>query len=737
MRRRLVGDPSSRRVQAHHPDAPGGRIADEPAANPPATARAGSLAYVMYTSGSTGTPRGVAVEQRGVVRLVRGANYAALGPNEVILAAAPVSFDASTLELWGALLNGGRVVLVSAGTPSLEELGRALVDHEVTTLWLTAGLFQVMVDQRLGDFRGVRQVLAGGDVLPVAAVRRLRERFPACRVINGYGPTENTTFTCCYPVPDGWAGGALPIGTPISNTRVYVLDGAHRPTPIGVPGELYAGGAGVARGYLNRPALTAEKFIPDPFGPAPGARLYRTGDRARWRTDGTIEFLGRLDAQVKVRGFRIEPGEIEAVLRQVAGVTDCVVMVREDEPGDRRLVAYVVGDAEVESLRTHLRQALPDYMVPGAFVLLDALPLTPNGKVDRRALPAPEHEWAEERYVAPRTPVEEVVAGIWAEVLRLERVGVEDNFFELGGHSLLATRAISRIREVFEVEVPLRALFEGGTVAELAGRVEALRRVGVPVLPPVVPADRTGPVPLSFAQERLWFLDRLEPESAFYTVPIAWRLSGALDVAALEGAVGEIVRRHESLRTVFPELDGAPVQAVIPFSGFVLPVEDLSQLDAVEREAEVTRRATEDSERPFDLVDGPLFRAALLRLGDDEHVLLACMHHAVSDGWSIGVLFRELAALYEAYREGRESPLAPLAVQYADYAVWQREQLSGEVLEQQMAYWRDWLGGAPALLELPTDHPRPAEQTYRGAHERIRLPGELPDRLRAVGRREG
>ncbi|HEV3049034.1 MAG TPA: condensation domain-containing protein, partial [Longimicrobium sp.] len=551
-----------------------------------------------------------------------------------------------------------------------------------------------------------------------------------------YGPTETTIWSTSAAVGGDSASGVVPIGRPVANTRVYVLDAAGEPVPVGVAGELYIGGVQVARGYQGGAAMTAERFVPDPFSADPGARLYRTGDRARWRADGAIEYLGRLDFQVKVRGFRIELGEIEAVLRQHESVADCVVMARA-EAGEQRLVAYVVGDAEAEALRAHVRRSLPEYMVPSAFVFLDALPLTSNGKLDRKALPAPESAAEANRYVAPRTPMEEVLAGIWAEVLRLERVGVEESFFDLGGHSLLATRVVSRVRELFGVELPLRALFEGPTVAELAVRVEEMRRANLPVLPPVVPVERRGALPLSFAQERLWFLDRLEPGSAVYNVPVARRLSGALDEAALERALGEIVRRHEALRTVFAEADGSPVQVIAPFGGFALPVEDLSGLGEADREAAVRRRAGEEARRGFDLSAGPLFRAALLRLGAEEHVLLLSMHHIVSDGWSIGVLFRELAALYEAYREGRESPLPELAVQYADYAVWEREQLSGEVLDRQLAYWRERLAGAPELLELPTDHPRPPVQTFRGAAVPVELSLELLVRLQALGRSEG
>ncbi|HEU4559345.1 MAG TPA: amino acid adenylation domain-containing protein, partial [Longimicrobium sp.] len=559
---------------------------------------------------------------------------------------------------------------------------------------------------------------------------------------NHYGPSETHVVTALALEgdPAGWP--LLPgIGGPIANTKCYVLDPQLRPVPIGIPGELYLGGDSLARGYLGRPALTAERFSPDPFASVPGARVYRTGDRVRWLVDGGIEFLGRTDEQVKIRGFRIEPGEVEAVLSDHPEVREAVVVVREDAPGDRRLVAYVVAGEPAAvtpaELRAHLKGRLPEYMVPSAVVVLDSVPLTPSGKVARRALPAPEYATAETRHVAPRTPAEEVLAGIWAEVLRLERVGVEDSFFDLGGHSLLATRVVSRIRELFAVELPLRALFEGPTVVELAGRVEEMRRAELPVLPPVVPVERTGALPLSFAQERLWFIDRLEPGSTAYSLPGAWRLEGALDEAALERSLGEIVRRHEALRTVFAEVDGMPVQVMAPFGGFVVPVEDLSGLSDAEREAAVRRRAGEEAGRPFDLAAGPLFRAALLRLGAEDHVLLLSMHHIVSDGWSMGVLFQELSALYEAYRKGGESPLPELPVQYADYAVWQREQLEGEVLDRQLSYWRERLAGAPELLELPTDHPRPPVQTYRGAAVPVELSRELLERLQALGRTEG
>ncbi|HVG46074.1 MAG TPA: amino acid adenylation domain-containing protein, partial [Longimicrobium sp.] len=478
-----------------------------------------------------------------------------------------------------------------------------------------------------------------------------------------------------------------------------------------------------------------------PFSSDPDARLYRSGDLARRRADGELEYLGRADQQVKVRGFRIETGEIEAALASHPSVAEAVVVV-SGAGDDAALVAYVVPAGEsvhVPELREALKRRLPEYMVPGAIVPIDRIPLTANGKVDRRALPAPDQAGiaAGDVYVAPATPVEEVLAGIWAEVLRRERVGTADRFFELGGHSLLATRVVSRIRAVFEVELPLRAIFEGPTVAELADAVEALRREGVPVLPPVLPAGRERPLPLSFAQERLWFLDRLEPDSALYNLRVPLRLEGALDAAALERALGEIVRRHDVLRTTFGEVEGAPVQVVAPFAGFTLPVEEVPGADAAGREAEALRRASAAGGRPFDLEHGPLFRALLLRLAPEDHLLLLWMHHAVSDGWSTGVLLRELSALYSAFHAGGESPLPELPVQYADYAVWQREQLRGAVLERQVAFWRERLAGAPALLELPTDRPRPAVQTHRGAREPVIVPAELRAGLEALARREG
>ncbi|HET6764330.1 MAG TPA: amino acid adenylation domain-containing protein, partial [Longimicrobiaceae bacterium] len=700
------------------------------------------LCYVIYTSGSTGQPKGVAVPHRGVVRLVKANGFASFAADEVFLQLAPIAFDASTFEVWGPLLNGARLVLYPPETPSLDDLGRFIESRGITTLWLTAGLFHQMVDTQLPRLRGVRQLLAGGDVLSPPHVARAIAALPDTKVINGYGPTESTTFTACHLArATDVQRASIPIGRPIANTRVYVLDAYLRPAPLAVAGDLYIGGDGLAHGYLNQPAMTAERFIPDFYGTDAGGRLYRSGDRARWMADGTLEFLGRADEQVKIRGFRIELGEIEAALGSDPRVAECVVVAREDVPGDRRLVAYAVPAPGVEAdggdLRDALQGRLPAYMVPAIVVLLPELPLTANGKVDRRALPAPDGSGAVDRYVAPRTETEHALAEIWAECLATGPVGVHDNFFELGGHSLVATRVVSRIREAMDTELPLRALFEAQTVGELAARIDADRRAAAPGAPPLVPVKRTGPVPASFAQARLWFVERMIPGTPTYNVPTPLPLPGAVDDAVLERTLGEIVRRHEALRTTFTEVDGQPMQVIHPAGGFRMEVVDLRGVAEDARGAELGRRVGEESMRPFDLEAGPLFRATLYRITDADALLLPVMHHVVSDGWSCDVLLRELNTLYGAFAEGRPSPLPELPIQYADFAVWQRAWLQGDVLNEQLAFWKGRLAGAPPVLELPTDRPRPPVQTFRGRTVSAALPRDLTERLNVLSRAEG
>jgi amino acid adenylation domain-containing protein/non-ribosomal peptide synthase protein (TIGR01720 family) len=709
-------------------------------------ASAETLAYVIYTSGSTGQPKGVAVPHRGVVRLVQQSNYVKLDEEEVVLQLAPVSFDASTFEIWGALLNGARLVVMAAGQPSIAEIAETVKQHEVSTMWLTAGLFQVMATEQLESLREVKQLLAGGDVLSVRAVQAVLEGAGAGErvLINGYGPTENTTFSCCHVMRAGEAvvGESVLIGKPITNSTAYVLDEQLRPVPVGVRGELYLGGDGLARGYVGRAELTTERFIPNPFSTNVGERLYRTGDVVRWNAEGVLEFVGRADHQVKVRGYRIELGEVEEALAGF-GISESVVVVRAEGEGEKRLVGYVVARAGVEldvsELGAYLETKLPGYMIPSVFVELTELPLTANGKVDRKALAAAELELSGKReYEAPRTAVEKLLAGIWAEVLGVERVGIHDNFFELGGHSLLATQVISRVRETFRLELPLRSLFEAPQLSDFASTVEqAMRGEQQVEAPPLVPVGRERVLPLSFAQQRLWFLDQLEPFSSAYHIPAAVRLSGTLKLEALERSFAEITRRHEALRTVFTMRGGNAVQEILPAGQSRLEVIDLSQYSAEEQKQEVHQRATAEAAEPFDLSHGPLLRVKVLRLSESEHVLLLIMHHIICDGWSMAVLMQELIALYDVYGRGESSSLPELPIQYADYAVWQREWLQGDVLAEQLDYWRQQLRGAPAVLELPSDRARPKVQSYRGATAVIALSEELSERLKHVSREQG
>ena len=615
-------------------------------------------------------------------------------------------------------------------------LSRLIHEQQVTVLHFVPSMLQAFLEapELESLAKSLRHVICSGEALPGALQSRFYGRLGA-KLHNLYGPTEaavDVTHWTCLPEH---GSAAVPIGRPVANTQIYILDGRLEPVPIGVAGELHIGGVQVARGYVNRPELTAEKFIRDPFSAQEHARLYKTGDLARFRADGAIEYLGRLDHQIKLRGFRIELGEIETVLLTHPQVREAVVLAREDTPGDKRLVAYVVwaegGAASSSELREHLKQRLPEYMVPAAFVELEALPLTPNGKVDRKRLPAPERSLSDaERYVAPRSQLERKLAEIFADVLRVERVGIHDNFFALGGHSLLATRLVSAVRSTLDVDLPLRTVFQRPTVAELAQELTHLDQRAR--IPPLTKSERrNGRSSLSYAQQRLWVLDQLEPGSAAYNMPFAMRLRGELDVEALGKAVDELVRRHESLRTRFESVGGEPVQVVEP--ELKVPLE----LREVSSEGELHGYLKEGVNKPFELSRGPLLRVRVLRVSAREHVLLWVMHHIVSDGWSMGVVFRELSALYEGYREGREVQLPQLPVQYADYAVWQREWLSGEELQRQVRYWKEALAGAAPVLELPTDRVRPAVQSYRGTFHSRELPERLAGQLKELGRERG
>jgi amino acid adenylation domain-containing protein len=713
-----------------------------------------NLAYLLYTSGSTGVPKGVAVEHRSIVRLVKQSNYFNVGGEEVFLQLAPVAFDASTFEIWGCLLNGGRLVVARPEIPSLEELGAVVEGRGTTVLWLTAGLFHQMVEGRVEKLRKVRQLLAGGDVLNPAHVKRALAALPETRIINGYGPTENTTFTCCYGMDQQQAGNLgerVPIGSPITNTQVYVLDGGQQPVPVGVVGELYIGGAGLARGYLNRPELTGERFLPNPFSRTGGERLYRTGDQVRWLGDGNLEFLGRLDQQVKIRGYRIELGEIEAALQQCVGVRQAVVAVGGDEGGEKRLVAYVVRDEEAGEVgrrewREELKGRLPEYMVPGVYVELGEMPVTANGKVDRKRLPEVEGVERVEGVGAdqgPRTAEEEMVKGIWEQVLKVEGMGVEENFFELGGHSLLATQVMSRVREVFGVEMPLRALFESPTVAGLAKQLGPRKQwqqggkgEEQDYVSKLVRRQSREALPLSYAQQRLWFLNQLEPGSAAYNLPFGVRLSGVLDREGLRRSLQELVRRHEVLRTRFAMAEGQPIQVVESDRELEVEEIDLGGVEEEKREEEAQKIAEAEAKRGFDLEQGPVLRVKLIQVEEGEHVLLVNMHHIVSDGWSAGVMVREFSLLYRAYVEGGEPGLPELKIQYGDYAVWQREWLCGEVLEEELGYWRMQLEGLEPL-ELPADYTLGRVRSWRGEVVGFQMEKELTWKLKEMSRGAG
>jgi amino acid adenylation domain-containing protein len=699
---------------------------------------AAHLAYVIYTSGSTGRPKGVAVPHRGVVNFLFDLERRQPLPSG---AACPlwtsISFDVSVCETFNALAFGRPLHLPpEAARTEPAAFVRWLSAARIANAYVPVFMLQELeawLRVRGSSESALRRLIVGVEPIPEGLLAAMRAHVPGLRVLNGYGPTEASIGSTFYEVPSRDAGdvapepGPAPIGRPLSNGRAYVLDGAGAPVPVGVAGEIYIGGAGVVRGYLSRPALTAERFVPDPFSREGGARLYRTGDLGRWRADGQVEFLGRADFQMKVRGFRVELGEIEARLREHASVGEAVVVAREDTPGDTRLVAYWTSlgtaDGGPEALRAHLAERLPEYMVPAAFVRLDALPLTPNGKLDRRALPAPEGDaYVRRAYEAPRDDVERAVAEIWREVLGVERVGRWDHFFELGGHSLLAVRVLSRVRNALGADAELAALFARPVLADFAAALAGAARAAVPTL---APAPRTGRVPLSFAQQRLWFLEQLGGLGTAYSMRKRIRLHGALDRAALGMALDRIIARHEALRTTFPAVDGAPEQRVasVAEAGGLRLVDD-DQMGG-------------EDEAPFDLARGPLIRGRLVRLAPDEHVLQLTMHHVVSDAWSMGVFVRELGALYAAFHAGRPDPLPPLPVQYADYAVWQRRWVDGERLQRQAEYWRAALAGVPEALELPTDRPRPARWDARGGAVAVALDAELTAALRALSRRHG
>ncbi|QPB24417.1 amino acid adenylation domain-containing protein (plasmid) [Rhizobium sp. 007] len=720
--------------------------AELPASNPDPRAlglTACHLAYIIYTSGSTGTPKGVMVEHHSLVNL----GLAQIGlfgvcSNSRVVQFASFGFDASAWELVMAFGSGAALHLPA---DELRQASNKLSDYlrseAITHATLPPALLQASRDP--GCLASQVLILAGE--LPKAELVRSL----AASIVNAYGPTEATVCATVWSCPDDFDGSVVPIGRPISNTRVYLLDGHGGPVPFGAVGELYIGGAGVARGYLNRPDLTAERFLADPFSDEAGARMYRTGDLARYLPDGNLEFLGRNDDQVKIRGFRIEPGEIAARLCEHAWVREAVVVARQDRAGDKHLVAYVVCGPEAGSddedgsglavaLRAHLGGRLPDYMVPSAFVRLSALPLTANGKLDRKGLPAPADDaYARRSYEAPQGGIETALAEIWAELLGVERVGRHDHFFELGGHSLLAVQLLSRLSQAVGVELPLTRLFATPVLSDLAESiVEVLSRAGPQELPAIVAVSRHEPLVLSFAQQRLWFLAQLDEGSTNYHIPLALRLRGRLDRTVWQRSLDRLFARHEALRSVFVAPQGKPrVEVLPPDAGLPVTVHDLHGLP--DADAVLSELCDEEMHSPFDLARGPLIRGRLIRLAEDEHVFLLTQHHIVSDGWSMGVLVRELSQLYRAFEAGEDDPLPPLAIQYPDYAAWQRQWLSGERLQSQAQYWRNALANAPARLALPTDRARPAQQSFAGASVPVVIDQDLTRGLKRLSRQHG
>ena len=705
---------------------------------PDAGVTADNTAYVIYTSGSTGQPKGVVVHHGGIAnRVTWTVSQHGLSPVDRVLQKTSLGFDAAGWELFGPLVSGGTVVMAEPGVErDPAALVEAVLKYEITVFQGVPSVLRLVAeDPEWSRCWSLRLVFSAGEPLYGELATRLAES--GAEVWNTYGPTECSIDVTGQPVEPTWTTGPVPIGRPIDNMRVLVLDPDGEPVPVGVPGELYAGGAGVARGYLGRPDLTADRFVPDPYG-RPGARLYRTGDLVRWRTDGALDYLGRLDDQIKVNGVRIEPGEVETALGTHPDVRGVVVTAVTAPDGSRRLVAYVRGDVTmtVDEMRTFLRDRLPEPMIPSTVVTLGTFPLTRNGKVDRAALPVPDLGAADNRppYVAPRSRAEALVAQVWAELLEVDRVGVHDNFFALGGASLVLTRLASQLRAVSGGNVDLRGLFEASTVEAQAKLIDITGDSDTTMVLPVpergvTPLPRDAPLPLSFGQHRLWFLDQMRPGGQEWVAPVFLRLPAGVDTATVQWALNAMEARHESLRTRYLTQGGEPVQLVVP----PFPVE-LRVVDA--GPDELVGLFREQFARGFDLSTGPLWRAMLVRIPGQDHVLLMTAHHIATDGWSAVVLEREVTELCVARVTGRPPKLDDLSVQYADYAVWQREKLTDAVVERDLTYWRSALAGLETL-DLPTDRPRAVERDPRGAGVQVWIGPELARKVTELGRRHG
>jgi amino acid adenylation domain-containing protein/non-ribosomal peptide synthase protein (TIGR01720 family) len=709
-----------------------------PSSAPGLHLRGDNLAYVIYTSGSTGQPKGVGNTHAALAERLQWmqATYQ-LGADDVLMQKAPVSFDVSVWECFWPLITGCQLLIAAPGEHrDPRRIVELVQQFQVTTLHFVPPLLQLFIeDVDVAQCSSLRRLFSGGEALPAELRNRVLKTLPNVQLHNRYGPTEtaiNVTHWHCRTED----GERSPIGRPLGNVLCRILDNELNPLPAGVPGELCIGGVGLARGYLRRPGLTAERFVPDPLGEE-GTRLYRTGDRARWSAEGVIEYLGRFDQQIKLRGFRVEPEEIEARLLAQTGVRQAVVLLRDTQSGTQ-LIGWYTADSEVtpEQLRSALAAELPDYMVPAQLMRLDSLPLGPSGKLDRRALPEP--QWQQREFVEPRSELEQQIAAIWRELLGLERVGLADDFFALGGHSLLATQIVSRIRQACDVELPLRVLFEASELQAFAEQVRLIQLAGESNRHlPIESVDRSQPVPLSYSQQRMWFLWQLEPNSPAYNVGGMARLRGVLDVSRFEAALHALIARHETLRTTFPSVNGVACQQVHAESGLHMQWQDLSALNERDCQQRLQAFADAQAHQPFDLEHGPLLRACLVKAGEQEHFFVLTLHHIVTEGWAMDIFARELSALYEAFIDDRESPLAPLPVQYLDYSVWQRQWLESGERQRQLDYWTEKLGKEHPLLELPGDRPRPAVQSHRGGLYRFELGAELAAQVRRFNAEHG
>jgi amino acid adenylation domain-containing protein len=702
--------------------------------------------YVYFTSGSTGRPKGIAGRLKGIDHFIRWQiETLGIGKDDRVSQLLPLSFDGSLRDIFVPLCAGGTICVPEYNeiVTDAKELVAWLDREAVSLIHCVPTLFRAILNEDLqpDQFRALRYVLLAGEALLPADVGRWREVFgDRVKLINLYGTSETTMAKFIYEVqPGDEKNRSVPVGKPMPGARALIVDEEGRACPPGVIGEIYIRTPYRSHGYYKQPELTAEVFIPNPFSNDPNDIVYRTGDLGRLLDDGNLELLGRRDQQVKIRGVRVELEEINSLVRGFDGVQDVAVIDRKDASGGNFLCAYVVGngDLQLDALRAYLHERLPSAMAPSAFVIMDKLPRTMSGKIDRRALPELKDRTGRGEYLPPRTATEQIVAEIWSNTLGLPKVSLHDNFFELGGHSLLATQVMVRVQKVMSVELPLRVLFENPTVANLARYIDSSASESTVSLPPIEPVSRDRELPLSFAQQRLWFLEQLKPGDPLYHSFQALLVTGPLDVTALELSLNEIIRRHEVLHTVFDNVAGSPVQRVEPFNSMSLQSMNLSDVPQEERGPALERLAIDERKRPFDLARGPLMRALLVVLGEQEHALLLTIHHIVTDGWSIDILCREISALYEAFVSGAPVPLPDLPIQYADFAVWQREHLQGDVLDEQLSYWREQLANVSSELELPSDRRRPEVATFRCAKVNFEVKKELAQQLKTLSQHEG